>query len=309
MDSTGDIMTADLALDEAGRDLWEPALPHLASALAGDARAFLDALEAVARGAGLTQQVPVKTLLDAYSEGAALVRAKILEGGDAEAEAAADAARDRARRAHARSPPATPEGLGETVERLRRMAAEASPVDGDTGAMKPGELDERLSLEVERCQRMDLSLGLVELALDEPRGAAGDGDGRPGRRCPAGDRRTVCARTCAVTTASGSRRTEPSCWCSPTSAAAALPEPPSGCAASWTSAPAAESRRRSPSRWRTTISSTSTRMRCSAVAAAARRAPRSPGLHQPHRLGADRQSVTGRPSASAARRTISRSLG
>lgn len=157
-------MTADLALDEAGRDLWEPALPRLASALAGDARAFLDALEAVARGAGLTQQVPVKTLLDAYSEGAALVRAKILESGDAEAESRHLLAIEHI--ALTRIAAGYSEGLGETVERLRRMAAEASPVDGDTGAMKPDELDERLSLEVERCQRMDLSLGLVELALD-----------------------------------------------------------------------------------------------------------------------------------------------
>jgi GGDEF domain-containing protein len=146
VDATSDITTADLALGEVGRDLWEPALPHLTRLFSGDATAYLDAFESAACGAGLTQEVPVKALLDAYSEGAARVRARILAGGDADAETAA-------RRLLA-------------VE-LRRAAAEASPVDDDTGAIKPDELDERLSLEVERCMRMDLSLGLLELALDE----------------------------------------------------------------------------------------------------------------------------------------------
>jgi hypothetical protein len=56
-------------------------------------------------------------------------------------------------------------GLEETIARLRRMAEESSPLDVDSGAIKPGELGERLSLEVERCQRMDLPLGLLELAV------------------------------------------------------------------------------------------------------------------------------------------------
>ena len=44
-------------------------------------------------------------------------------------------------------------GLSETIERLRRLAEKSSPLDVDSGAIKPGQLGDRLSLEVERCQR------------------------------------------------------------------------------------------------------------------------------------------------------------
>lgn len=167
MDATSDITTTDLALGEVGRDLWEPALPHLTSMLSGDATAYLDAFEAAACGAGLTQEVPVKALLDAYSDGAMCVHERILAGGGAEAGAAARRLLAIEHIALTRIAAGYAGGLGETIERLRRVAAEASPVDDDTGAVKPGELDERLSLEVERCKRMDLSLGLLELALDD----------------------------------------------------------------------------------------------------------------------------------------------
>lgn len=166
MDATSDITTTDLALGEVGRDLWEPALPHLTSMLSGDATAYFDAFEAAACGAGLTQEVPVKALLDAYSEGAMCVHERILAGGGTEAAAAARRLLAVEHIALTRIAAGYAGGLGETLERLRRVAAEASPVD-DTGAVKPGELDERLSLEVERCKRMDLSLGLLELALDD----------------------------------------------------------------------------------------------------------------------------------------------
>lgn len=167
MDATSAITPADLGLGEVGRDLWEPALLHLMSMVSGDASAYLDAFESVARGAGLTQEVRVKELLDAYSEGAACVRDRILAGGDADAESAARRLLAVEHVALTRIAAGYSGGLAETIERLRRVAAEASPVDDDTGAIKPGELDERLSLEVERCKRMDLSLGLLELALDD----------------------------------------------------------------------------------------------------------------------------------------------
>ena len=70
--------------------------------------------------------------------------------------------------------------LSETIERLRRLAEESSPLDVDSGAIKPGELGDRLSLEVERCQRMDLPLGLLELAVDR-REAERRAAGRPSR--------------------------------------------------------------------------------------------------------------------------------
>jgi hypothetical protein len=165
VDPTSDIAMADLALGEEGRDLWEPALPYLSQAVAGDETAFLDALEGSSRGAGLAQRIPVTALLDAYSEGSELVRGRILSGGHAKAETAARRMVAIEHVALTRIAAGYSGGLGETIERLRRMAEESSPLDVDTGAIKPGELGERLSLEVERCQRMDLSLGLLELTL------------------------------------------------------------------------------------------------------------------------------------------------
>ncbi len=180
MDPTRDIRTADLPLDEEARDLWEPALLHLAEALAGDETAFLGALESAARGAGLTEKVPVTDLLDAYSRGSEAVRGKLLEGGGEGAESAARRLAALEHVAITRIAGGYSGGLGETIERLRRKAAQSSPLDVDSGAIKPGEFGDRLSLEVERCQRMDLPLGLVELAVDsreEERRAAG----RPAR--------------------------------------------------------------------------------------------------------------------------------
>ena len=89
VDPAHDITTADLSFDEEARDLWEPALPHLAQALAGSEGAFLDALESAGRGAGLTQKVPIADVLDAYGRGSELVRGHLLRSGGPDAEAPA----------------------------------------------------------------------------------------------------------------------------------------------------------------------------------------------------------------------------
>lgn len=171
-----DIATADLSLDDEGRDLWDEVLPHLSQALDGAEGPFLDALEAAGRGAGLSQRVPVATLLDAYTLGSGAVRERFLAGGDVDAERRARRLMGLEHVALTRIAAGYTDGLQETIDRLRRLADESSPVDAESGAMKPGKLGERLSLEVERCQRMDLPLGLVELAVDDghdERSAAG----------------------------------------------------------------------------------------------------------------------------------------
>jgi GGDEF domain-containing protein len=167
---TIDIATADLSLDDEGRDLWDEVLPYLSQALAGSDAAFLDALEAAGRGAGLGQRVPVATLLDAYSRGSEQVREVLLSGGDVAAERISRRLLGLEHGALTRLAEGYAGGLRETIDGLRRLADESSPVDVDSGAMKPGELGERLCLEVERCQRMDLPLGLVELAVAESGG-------------------------------------------------------------------------------------------------------------------------------------------
>jgi hypothetical protein len=173
---THDITTADLSFDEEAGDLWEPALSQLAQALAGSEGAFLGALESAGRGAGITQKVPVAELLDAYSRGSEVVRAGLLERGGDDADAATRRLLALEHVALTRVAAGYAAGLADTIERLSRVAEEASPLDADSGAIKPAEFGERLSLEVERCQRMDLPLGLLELAVeggDEERRAAG----------------------------------------------------------------------------------------------------------------------------------------
>ena len=177
MDPTSDFTLADLSLGDEARDLWEPALPHLSQALAGDEAGFLGALDSAGRGAGLTQKVPVADLLDAYSRGSEALRARLLKDSGEQAPRRLLALEHVALTRIAAGYSA---GLGETIDRLRRLADESSPLDVDSGAMKPTEFGERLSLEVERCQRMDLPLGLLELSVhggDDQRHAAV----RPGR--------------------------------------------------------------------------------------------------------------------------------
>jgi GGDEF domain-containing protein len=178
VDPRSDIATADLSLDDEGRDLWDEVLPYLSQALTGTETAFLDALEAAGRGAGLAQRVPVAALLDAYTLGSGRVRERLLSSGDVDAERKARRLVGLEHAALTCVAAGYTDGLQETIDRLRRLADESSSVDADSGAMKPGKLGERLSLEVERCQRMDLPLGLVELAVvdgGDGRRAAGHG--------------------------------------------------------------------------------------------------------------------------------------
>jgi hypothetical protein len=106
----------------------------------------------------------VAELLDAYCRGGEVVRASLLERGDG-GEATARRLLALEHMALTRVAAGYAEGLADTIDRLRRLAEEASPLDTESGAIKPAEFGERLSLEVERCQRMDLSLGLLELAV------------------------------------------------------------------------------------------------------------------------------------------------
>jgi hypothetical protein len=178
MDASSDVVLADLELGQVGRDLWETALPHLARALAGDESGLLSSVEGAARGAGLCQSVPVTALLEAFTDGSRQVRGRIVAAGEPGAEAATRRLLAVEHVALTRIAAGYASGLEETITRLRHVAEESSPVDADTGAIKPSGLGERLSLEVERCQRMDLPLGLLELALGP--GEAADSEALPG---------------------------------------------------------------------------------------------------------------------------------
>ena len=159
----------DLELGEVSRSLWEPAIPHLARFVGGgDEGPVLAAVEDVARSAGLSQSVPVAVLLDEFTHGSKALCDGLHTHGTAEAREACRLLLGLENVALTRIATGYSAGLEETLVRLRRDAADASRLDLSTGAMKPDEIIEQLSLEVNRCQRMELSLGLLELALQEP---------------------------------------------------------------------------------------------------------------------------------------------
>jgi hypothetical protein len=157
-----------LDLDPAARGLWEALRPHLAAAFEGEDGGFLTALGTAARSAALSGSVPVAALLDAYNEGTCQL-CRLLDAAPGD-EAAAAGLRLRAleKAALARVATGYCEGLEEIVGGLRRAAEEVSPLDPETGVLKPRETMARLLLEAERCRRMDAPLGLVALALAEP---------------------------------------------------------------------------------------------------------------------------------------------
>jgi GGDEF domain-containing protein len=158
----------DLELGEVSRSLWEPAVPHLARFVGGgDEAPLLAAIEDVARSAGLSQSVPVAVLLDEFADGSKALCDGLHAHGTAEAREDCRLLLGFVNVALTRIAAGYSAGLEETIDRLRRDAEDASPLDLSTGAMKPDEVIEQLSLEVNRCQRMELPLGLLELALEE----------------------------------------------------------------------------------------------------------------------------------------------
>lgn len=156
----------ELELGDIGRSLWEPALPHLTRCV-DDEAPFLAALADVARSSGLSQSMPVASLLDAYCDGAN----GLYEGLRRDRTSEAGTARRLIVRlqslalTHVAAGYAA--GLEETIAHLRRAADDASPLDLPTGAMKPAQIARQLSLEADRCRRTELSLGLVELAPED----------------------------------------------------------------------------------------------------------------------------------------------
>jgi hypothetical protein len=160
-------------LDELGRSLWEPALPLLERAVAGgDQEPFLGSVEATSRGAGISHGLSVVALLDAYAHVSAMLLDGLEPSDDERAPEAARRLRALERIALTRIASGYSAGLEETIAGLRVRAADASPVDDASGVVKSGELFERLDLEVNRCQRMNLSLGLLAMESQAGGGAA-----------------------------------------------------------------------------------------------------------------------------------------
>ena len=156
-----------LELSDSTRGVWDVLAARLMPTLKGaDVAPLLAAAEQAARGVGLSREASMSDLLEGYTRGCEALGQ------------AMDAHKDeRVRHAANRLAQLQPTllrslasgyaaGLEDTIANLKRQAAAASPVDGCTGAMKPQQIADRLALEVLRCQRMDLSLGVAEMSVE-----------------------------------------------------------------------------------------------------------------------------------------------
>jgi GGDEF domain-containing protein len=155
-----------LSLDDTARRVFDPVRRQLIAAVAdGKSTAALEALEAEARVIALDHTIAMNALVPAVCAGLGAWREAIAASGAAEAEEACRRLSALERDAVAAVGIGYVAGLEEKVDGLIVEAERLSPRDAVTGAIKPAEIVEQLALEVNRCQRMDLSLGLVELAV------------------------------------------------------------------------------------------------------------------------------------------------
>ena len=157
----------NLSLDDTARRVLGPVRDQLIAAVAdGEAAAALEALESEARIIALDHTIALGMLVPALCAGLGALREAIAATDSPEAEEACRRLSALERDAVAAVGIGYAAGLEEKVASLTVETERLSPCDAVTGAMKPAEIVEQLALEVNRCQRMDLSLGLVELAVE-----------------------------------------------------------------------------------------------------------------------------------------------
>jgi diguanylate cyclase (GGDEF)-like protein len=167
-----DSLLADAAravtLDEAYRTLWEPLLDPLVPAVeARDPAGFLAAVEAQSRALGQAGGVGLREVFDGLQGGIeALRRAVLSREQTARAEEIAGSLLRLEGESMVRAGVGYAEGLEERVGALSQQIESLSPIDLLTGTMKPPQLENQLVLEIYRCQRMDLSLGVAAIAED-----------------------------------------------------------------------------------------------------------------------------------------------
>jgi len=157
-----------VALGEPYRTLWEPLLDPLVPAVESrDPAGFLDAVEAQSRLLGQEGDVGLRDVFDGLQNGLEALRGAVLAGEHtAHAEEVAGSLLRLEGESMVRAGVGYAEGLEERVGSLAQQIESLSPVDVLTGTMKRPQLEKQLALEISRCQRMDLSLGVAALVVD-----------------------------------------------------------------------------------------------------------------------------------------------
>jgi len=156
----------------AVRDVWDVCAPRLALALEdGDREPLFQSLEEVARNAALTGARGVGDLLEGFAEGCLAVRRALAARSGARGWERLTRLTVVERDGASRLAAGYAAGLEETIGRLRSQTEERSPWDPASGAVRAAETLEALSVEVDRCRRTALSLGVLGLALADKPGA------------------------------------------------------------------------------------------------------------------------------------------
>jgi GGDEF domain-containing protein len=157
-----------VALEEPYRALWEPLLDPLVPAVESrDPANFLAAVEAQSRLIGQAGSLGLRDVFDGLQSGIEALRGAVLsQERTARAEEIAGRLRTLESESLMRAGVGYAEGLEERVDTLAQQIETLTPVDPLTGTMKPPQLENQLVLEINRCQRMDLSLGVAALVVD-----------------------------------------------------------------------------------------------------------------------------------------------
>ena len=165
-----------LLRDDQLASVWSPLAGPLPEALTPGAEAPLEeAAYQRARAAAQAADSSLHAVLTSLDSGFACLAAPFAEAG----EVAVRLAELNALCARAVSL-GFAAGLEERLDELERVLADSTPVDPTTGVLRPRELREQLTIEILRCQRMELPLGLMVVVRASPAdgGARADGAGR-----------------------------------------------------------------------------------------------------------------------------------
>jgi GGDEF domain-containing protein len=163
-----------LLRDERLAPCWAPLVAPLRRIPQGDEEDFTDAVHEVARAAALSGEPHISELFALLAAGFERLSEPYASGEMAKrlAELSVTSVRCAALGYTA--------GLEQKLTSLEGLVAEASAMDPETGVLRPRDLSEHLSLEINRCQRMQLPMG-VAAVFDAPQEAGAHAD----RRAPA----------------------------------------------------------------------------------------------------------------------------